>query len=117
MKNKGIESDGLHPIVGELLLFVDNELEPDAARAVESHLGSCQACMLARDRLAEGIGVFTAFTQSARLPDPPKSTNVLEGQLLGSAPGGVPRHSLLSRLLTPLSRRPFAVVGAFACLV
>jgi hypothetical protein len=117
MKNNSIESDGLHPTVGELLLFVDNELEPDAARAVKSHLGSCQACMLARDRLAEGIGVFTAFTQSARLPSPPKSTDVLEGQLLGSAPAGVLRHSLLSRLFTPLSRRPFAAAGAFASLV
>lgn len=117
MKNNGIESDGFHPTIGELLLYVDNEMEPDLARVVESHLAACRDCMLARDRLAEGSAVLTAFTQSARLPAPPYSMTVLEDQLLGRAHSRAPRRSLLSRMFAPLSRRPFALAGAFACLV
>ena len=117
MKNNGIESDGFHPTIGELLLYVDNEMEPDLARAVQSHLATCRDCMLARDRLARGIAVLTAFTHSAELPPAPSSIAVLEDRLLGGAPASAPRRSLLSRLFAPLSRRPFALAGAFACLV
>lgn len=118
MRNNGVESDGLHPTIGELLLHVDDELESDRAGAVETHLATCRDCMRARDTLAQGIVVFTAFKDSARLPPLPRSMAVLEDRLfdeLVNSPAH--RRPLLLRLFAPFSAGRIALAGAFSFLL
>jgi anti-sigma factor RsiW len=118
MTNNPIESNGLHPTIGELLLYVDNEMEPDRAGAVKAHLAACPDCTQARDGIGQGIATLRAFKDSARLPVPPISMAVLESRLLdGLVNAREPRRSLLLRLFAPFARRRIAFAGAFTVLL
>jgi hypothetical protein len=101
--------------MGELLLYVDNEIAPDRAGEVGDHLAACQNCSRARDHLAQGIVALTALKDSAQLPLPPQSMAILEDRLLaGLHESSGPPQSLLTRLFAPFSARRIALAGAFS---
>jgi hypothetical protein len=66
-----IKSNGQHPSEGDLLLFLDGELESGVSDTVRRHLDSCWTCRMHAAGIQNAIVEFARERERTRPPEPP----------------------------------------------
>ncbi len=94
-----------HPSAGELLLFVEGELDGRAASSVRRHLRDCWECRARSQDLTEGIRAFVSARRDVlvpSLPQPPSTRSQFSNRLAReSEPTRLQGVAAMFRLVRP----------------